>query len=340
MIFIITLLTFLFYYFASLAVDKPRKQQIFILCFISSSVVLRDIINITLNNDYYLYYNFKIFHKPDGFLSFLINEPYLYCIYSIFNNFFELKSDVFLAMYWFNFLINTSFFIWILTRRDVEVFKKMILFVLYYFVLGFVVLRNGPSYILFSLFFYYTFRDFKFKWVLLTPFMHISSCVILVTYFYRNKWYYIVTMLTPIILIFLFFLFSKFLHSLPAFESILFKINYYSKGMKAIGLAHKVFFIFVCCLFLTGVFLYKERMNHPILVTTMLVYTLSFFINPSVAHRFSPYILFALLLAPFSFAKGNGKVIIVNHLTVLLFPVFLYSLFLAHKNSLFLEWFS
>ena len=76
-------------------------------------------------------------------------------------------------------------------------------------------------------------------------------------------------------------------------------------------------------------------MLHPILITTMLFYGVAFFINPIVAHRFSPYILFALLLFPFDKLKNEKKIITLNKLTILLFPLFVYSLFNAHRTESF-----
>jgi hypothetical protein len=97
---------------------------------------------------------------------------------------------------------------------------------------------------------------------------------------------------------------------------------------------HFVFFIFIFSLVLMGVLLYKSKMLHPILVTTVLLYGISFFVNPIVASRFSPYLLFALLLFPFEKNRNIKILFLVNRLSILFFPIFLYSLFLAHKARL------
>ena len=80
---------------------------------------------------------------------------------------------------------------------------------------------------------------------------------------------------------------------------------------------------------------YKYKMLHPILITTLLFYTITFFINPIVAHRFSPYVFFALLLFPFDKIKNEKMVLLVNKLTIVLFPIFVYSLFNAHRTESF-----
>ncbi len=333
LIIVFLLFTFLSYYFACLATDGSKQKLIMIFSFVTFSCILRIVIDTSWNNDYYLYFNFKIFNKPTGFLSYLLNEPYLYSIYAFFNSFIAGKSQVFLAMYWFNFVINTLFFIWLVTRNDVEMWKKMFLFVLHYFFFGFVFLRNGPVYILFAMYFYYTFRNKKFYWIFITPFMHISSCLLLITYFHRWKNFYKIVF-GSFVTVFLFFLFFKsFLIHIKAFGSILYKINTYSKGMENIGLAHYFYFVFICSLVILGIALYKKQMLHPILIITVLFYSISFFINPIVAHRFSPYVFFALFLFPFNSLKDKKIIFLINRLTIFLFPIFLYAFFLGHKTK-------
>lgn len=331
------LFTFLSYYFACLASTGTKQKILYTGLFVVFSIALRVVLDVTLNNDYYYYYDFKIFHKPTSFLSFLVNEPYLYSVYAFFTFFFDAKKEVFLAMYWFNFLITTLFFIWLLYRKDVAMWKKMILFVFHYFLFGFVVLRNGPAYMLFALYFYYTFRSKKFNWILITPLMHISSCLLLVTYFHKWKNYFKGLLFAGIFITLFFLVLKPYLASIAAFTSIVSKIEIYSQGMPVVGFMHVLFFLFIFSLFLVGFLLYRKKMLHPILVTTLLFYGVTFFINPVVAHRFSPYVIFALLLFPFDALKNEKIVILLNRLTILLFPIFIYTLHIAHKNKLFID---
>jgi hypothetical protein len=331
------LFTFLSYYFACLASTGTKQKILYTGLFVVFSIALRVVLDVTLNNDYYYYYDFKIFHKPTSFLSFLVNEPYLYSVYAFFTFFFDAKKEVFLAMYWFNFLITTLFFIWLLYRKDVAMWKKMILFVFHYFLFGFVVLRNGPAYMLFALYFYYTFRSKKFNWILITPLMHISSCLLLVTYFHKWKNYFKGLLFAGIFITLFFLVLKPYLASIAAFTSIVSKIEIYSQGMPVVGFMHVLFFLFIFSLFLAGFLLYRKKMFHPILVTTLLFYGVTFFINPVVAHRFSPYVIFALLLFPFDTLKNEKMVVLLNRLTILLFPIFVYTLFNTHQHQLFMD---
>lgn len=320
------------YYAGCLSLEHKNKKFFCVAIFIICSFALRGLVNVKWNNDYYLYYDFQIFHKPSTFLSYLFNEPYLYSVYAFFNFFLDDKKGIFLAMYWFNFLLTTLFFLWLLFRSDVAAFKKMLLFVMHYFLFGYVLLRNAPAYMLFTMFYYYTFREKKFKWVLLTPLMHISSCLLLITYFHKWNYYFKMLLVLPIIVLSAYFILKPFLIEISAFESIFSKIEIYSQGMQSVGYMHVLFFLCIFALVGLGIVFYSKKMLHPILVTTFLFYSLTFFINPVVAHRFSPYLLFALLLFPFDTIKNHEKtVVVIDRITIFLFPMFVYFLLHSHR---------
>ncbi|WP_188050006.1 hypothetical protein [Flavobacterium sp. GP15] len=333
------LLVFLIYYIACSATLSSRNQSIWIIFFVIASVVLRMLVPNNLNNDYYYYYKFDIFHKPSSLLSYLINEPYLYSVYAFCSLFIEEKKDIFQAMYWFNFLIDTAFFIWLILRKDVEMWKKMLLFTLHYFVFGYVLLRNGPAYILFAMYFYYTFRNKKFTLVWLTPLLHISSCLMLVTYFHQWRHYFKALLAAPIIVFLSFLVFKPYLVSIYEFDIILSKITIYSEGIPFNSIMHVSFFVFIIVLTSLSFLLYKGKMLDPILVTTIFFYICTFFISPIVAHRFSPYFLFALLFFPFEEIDNSKTILVLNRYSILLLPIFIYTLFNTHKTKLYVELF-
>jgi len=158
---------------------------------------------------------------------------------------------------------------------------------------------------------------------------------VLVTYFHKWRHYLKILFLIPLLLVATFILFEPFLATIAAFDSILSKIDVYSQGIPVIGFLHILFFLLISFLIVSGFFFYKSKMLHPILITTILFYGVTFFINPVVAHRFSPYILFALLLFPFEKMRNENRVSLLNKLTILLFPLFVYSLFNAHRTESF-----
>lgn len=341
MILILGVLFFMFfsYYLACLYSFDSKKSFFFVFFFVLSSFFVRLLVLPSLNNDYLLYYNFQIFHKPNSIFSFLLNEPYLYLVYVFFDFFLDSKENVFLGMYWFNYLISTIFFTWLVKRIDVEAWKKMVLFVCYYFIITFVVLRNGPAYILFALYFYYSFRNEKFNWIFLTPFMHISSCLLLVVSFYKCKNYYSILTFVFLSIILIFLFGNTLLSHIEFFKSILNKIDIYSKGIVYTGIMHKIFFTFIVFLIFIGFLVYKKKMLHPILMTTFFIYIISYCINPVVAFRFSPYVILALMLYPFDSVLEKKHLRIVNLVTILFFPIFVYTISNTHQTLKIMELF-
>lgn len=327
---IFSFVTFLFYYLACFEYSNTKKKLLFIICFVICSLVLRNVIDPVLNNDFYLYYNFKIFKKPTGFLSFLINEPYLYYVYAFFDFFSDDKGVVFSCLYWFNHIITTFFFVWMLKLKDVEVWKKMLLFSIFYFFFAFVLLRNGPVYLLFALYFYYVFRIIKFNYVLFAPFMHISAILMLIVYFHKLKNYYLYFFIICILLPICFLIFKPILQEVNAFQVVLLKANEYSKLNNVAGIVDWLFFIFISFLMLAGAILYKKQIFHPFIITSAVFYYISYLINPVVAFRFSPYVLFSLLFMDFEELKNKKIFRLFNLLSIFLFPFYLFALYHTH----------
>lgn len=327
---VVAFVVFLFFYLGSCDLFNPSYQLPYIICFVIASFVLRYVVDPQWNNDYQLYFNFKIFQEPKSLLSIFIGEPYLYLVYSFFNFFSDDKEIVFLCMYWFNFLLSTIFFVWLLTRQDIQMWKKMFLFTCYYFFFSFVLLRNGPAYLLFAGYFYYTFREKKFYWVVLTPLMHLSSWVLLITLFHKKKIYFTFCILLAFLSAMSFFFLFPLLSEKDTFDKIVFKINAYSSGMAVVGIMHKLYFLLITILVLIGSLVYKKKMLHPIIVTTLVFYYLGFFINPVVGFRFSPFVFLALFLFNFDDFKNEKIVRILNLSSILFFPFFVYALFHTH----------
>ena len=216
-------------------------------------------------------------------------------------------------------------------KQNTTLINILLIFSIFYFFFGFVLLRNAPAYLLFAVFFYYSYRNLKFDYVLLTPFMHMSSILILIVYFYKWKKYYLF-FVTICILVPIFFLVSMpYLESIDFFRYVLWKINDYTKANIVIGYMHWLFFAFITVLFLLGIILYKKRMLHPFLVTTAFFYYVCYFVNPIMAFRFTPYVLFALLFLNSDPLKKQ-IVRILNFSSVFLCVIYLFILYHTHNK--------
>ncbi|GGF08239.1 hypothetical protein GCM10011518_16850 [Flavobacterium limi] len=122
-----------------------------------------------------------------------------------------------------------------------------------------------------------------------------------------------------------------YLENLDFFRYVLWKINDYSKVNIVIGYTHWLFFAFITLLYLLGIILYKKRMLHPFLVTTAFFYYVSYFVNPIMAFRFTPYVLFALLFLNFDPLKKQ-IVRILNLSSVFLCVIYLFILYHTHNK--------
>ena len=330
LIILFTFLLFIFYFLASFNTLKSDHRIIFISLFVLSSIVLRYLINPEINKDYYGYFNFNNFFEPKDFLSFFFTEPYLYFVYKFFTFFSSDAVTIFLGLYWFNLILTNIFFIWLVSRRDIAIWKKTLLFTFYYFLFAFVLLRNGPVYILFACFFYYSYRNKNFQAVLLTPFMHISSLAMMITMFHKKKYYLFILSTVLVIVPLMLFFIMPVLSDMLAFEKSLYKINAYSEEMDVVSVFHKMYFLFITVIVFVTFWIYKKKAFNPILLTAVGFYYIFFFLNPVVGFRFTPYVFFAILLFDFDGVYNKQVVKILNVASVLLFPYFLLTLFDTH----------
>lgn len=326
-----TICLFVAYYIASFNTFKIRHKYFFVIIYLIFSIVNRTTIPMELNKDYYGYFDLHNFDDKDDFVSFLFSEPYLYIIYKFFSLFTLDKKIVFDLIYWFNFLITNIFFVWLLTRYDISVWKKVTLFAFYYFLFAFVLLRNAPVYMIFACFFYYSYRDKKFYNIVLTPFMHLSALSLIITIFNKNKYYYkvlffILLILLPALLIYI----LPLLSSLLALQNSINKIDSYSAEMLSIGFFHRIYFVFVSIALAGAFFVYKSKAFNPILVTTAVLYYTSFFINPVLGYRFSPYVFMALLLFSFKDEFSPKWIKFSDYASFLLLPYFIFTLIDTH----------
>ena len=238
---------------------------------------------------------------------------------------------IFLGIYWFNLFVTNTFFIWLATRKDVQMWKKMLLFTFYYFLFGFVLLRNSPAYFLFGLYFYYSYRGIKFNKVLLTPFMHISSIAMLIIFFHKSKYYFRFFLIIIIILVSLTILvLMPLLSEMLVLQKSMSKFDSYSEEMEVVSVFHKIYFLFITFVFFITVFVYKKKIVNPIILTTLVFYYVGFIFNPVIGFRFTPYIFFAILLYNFEGDFNIRITKILNVISFLLFPYFLYTLFDTH----------
>ena len=326
---IISVLLFVIYYFSTWNHTHKHYKYLFLFLCISCSFFMRFVIPIELNKDYAGYSIFYDFDDPESLLDFLISEPYLYILYKFFNLFSVDKIIILKSIYWFNTFLTTIFFTWLALKKDVSVWKKNIFFVFYFFLFGFVVLRNAPAYILFTLFSYHGLRNTKFNYIFFMPFMHLSTLPILVSYFHKKKHYlkYLTILVIASIPLVIFYIYP-IINSLIEFESIKTKSEAYLGSESKTGIFHIIYFIFITIISFTIVKVHKNL--HPIIITTAFIYYIFFFINPVLGFRFSPYFIITWLLIKNQTNKYSQLNKILNYGSLLTVFYFIFTLYDTH----------
>jgi hypothetical protein len=334
MIIVISLITLIFfnYYFLCKNYSKPGNKFIFGFFFVFISIILRLLIDTSSSKDYFGYFELYNFDDTAGITSFLVSEPYLYLLYKFFGIFFGDKSVILDCIYWFNLFLCIYFFVWLAFRDDLELWKKITIFAFYFFLFSFVVLRNAPVYIIYSYFFYYSFRAVKYKITIITPFIHLSSLPLLFLLFYKEKNYF--KYLVIVLIIFSTLLILKYIpiiESIEVLQSTLSKFDVYLEEMEEISLSHQIFFGFISSILLLSWGFFRKQIFHPIIITTFLIYYFSYFINPVIGFRYSPYVILAILLTNFE-SKYEIKSLteILNNVIIVLLPYFIYTYYDTH----------
>jgi hypothetical protein len=328
---ITAIFSFVFYYLLCFNSQNIINKIFYIGLYLLFAIILRFIIAPELNKDYYGYFDLHNFEDPEDAVSFLFSEPYLYILYKLLSFIIVSKDTILLFIYWFNFIITNAFFIWLATRLDLNVWRKMVLFVFYYFLFAFVLLRNGPVYILFACFFYYSYRNQKFNKILFTPFMHLSAISLIVTLFHNNKYYLkiLFALLLLVLPVFIFYV-LPLLNDLIALQSSMHKVDSYSEQTLNVSIFHIIYFFIISTILVLVILVYKKYAFHPILITTSLFYYIAFYVNPVLGFRFSPYFIMAVI---FFFSDNTNKSKWNKYLDIVSFfmlPYFVFTLFETH----------
>lgn len=329
--FLISILFFNYYFLCQNHI-KYENKVFYLILFIFLSIVLRLLIPTDINKDYTGYYELYNYDNPENILSFLISEPYLFIVYKFFELFTSNKRIIIECIYWFNLLISLYFYIWLAFRKDIELWKKVVIFVFYYFLTSYIVLRNAPVYFIYSYFFYYSFRAIQYRKIFFSPFMHLSSAPFLLLLFYKSKNYFKYLSLALLLFIpVLFFVVFPIIDSIEELQQSLNKVDAYTEGESEVGVFHKIYFCFITLLFIINWLNIKKKLFHPLIITTFIIYYISFFINPVIGFRFSPYIILVLLLNNFE-GKYNFPALtkVLNLIIILLLPYFIFTFIDTH----------
>lgn len=273
---------------------KRNNTSFWFFCFLFVLLVflLRFEVPPEMSKDFIAYSKIPDLHNT-GF-SVLFIEPYRYFIYKIASLFFDKDENIVLFVYYFNLSINSVFFIWVAKLYDIPIWRKTLLFSLFFIVFSFVWLRASVAYIILGYFFYHAYRGENKLIGYFSLFVHLSSLPVIYLWVvkYVRKQFKLLMVVLLVIMSFVFF-------SSDYSSYVIYKIGYYvESGAEKENLKHQLYFFFFSCFFIGYLFFHKARLKDNFLLLLYMFYVLVFFINVVAAQRISHFLLIAILFLP------------------------------------------
>jgi hypothetical protein len=316
---LISTISFLFYFLSSIFSSKVIKI-LFAFLFCVSSLVLRLLVYNTELHDYDSYFSVIGSIDPEFSFKILFTEPYYFQLVNFLFKFFSAETSINIY-YGINYFCTTFFFVWLLFVENINPWKKVLLFSLFYYLLAYLLLRNTLAYLALG----YLFYRINFKEVSNFSFLawlsHLSSIPALFFGGFKNRTGDFILVFFLFLYIFLFSIIIKF-EIFQLYE----KFSSYQNSVEyGFSTFHKLYFYGF--LFLNLILFFFNRniiFNYsylPLLVTYIILQTT----NGVMGYRFSIYLIFYLLLF-----ISRGKVpsrldLILNYSAILLIFLSLYN---------------
>jgi len=292
MILLLVAFNFLFYFYFTLRTDLVYKL-LFSVFFVVSCIIIKLNIDITTVHDFAMYYKEIGTKQVKITFDILFKEPYYY---QFVNYLHQNQSDIssIKVIYTINFMLALGFFIWISFLEDISLWKKNVLFVLFFYFFSYVLIRNAPAYILVGVLFYYLHKNKFIKISFLSFLSHISSLSILVFSLFKNKpldRYFILYLI-------LFGFILKGILMVPFFDIRERFDNYYKISQNVNWIAHMWYFVFILGI---NIYLFLKNKNVVCNYTYSFIFITYLFLqftSPVLGYRFSIYMILYLLLNP------------------------------------------
>lgn len=301
--------------------------NVLVVIFIILSTALRFNVEIKDNLDYEGYILWDNSPIKLSLLT-IFAEPYFYVLSNVFYKFTKSSAEALYYIYHVNFIISTYFFIWLASKIDILLWKKMLLFTFYYFLFTYTTLRNGPAYILVAYMFYAIQRNRKYLAGYLSFLAHASALPALMATFLKFK----KPTTKVLILIVMLSVLLATVMQLPAFSHVSNKYDAYTDSdmKRDVTLFHKIYF---GVMILLNIYLFMYRRIYVftnIYIFMIMLYVWMYFQNPVMAFRFSVFIVTFLCLHPQD-QKIKRFDIFLNAISSIFVIGFLYTFYSNHK---------
>jgi hypothetical protein len=194
--------------------------------------------------------------------------------------------------YFIMFFVSILFFSWLSFIKDIQPWKKAMLFNLFFTLFTFVLLRNSIACFILAFYFYLSSKSIKTYLLYSSIIFHISVFpIILFDFFKKRKLdYYIILVFVFLLIciVFLFFDHSSLLYS--KFQDFKSRSHLYNYTF------HNVVFFLTLLFILCLGFYFKNILNNYFYALIFITYLILYFFNPVIGFRFSFYIFLYLLM--------------------------------------------
>jgi hypothetical protein len=316
---ILPIISFFFYFISSISVNKIIKIT-FSFLFVVSTLILRFLVQNSQLHDYDSYFSVIGAIEPEFSFNVLLTEPYYFQLVNLLFKYFSAETSI-NVFYGINYFFTTCFFIWLLFVKDIQPWKKVLLFSLFYYLLAYLLLRNTLAYLALAYMFYRINFKVVYKLSYAALLSHLSSLPALFFGCFKNKRGDLLLILSMVLYVFMFSL----IINVEAFRLYEKFSSYQDSTEYGFSMFHKVYFYGFLFLNLV-LFLYSRNIIYnysylPLFVT----YIILQISNGVMGYRFSIYLIFYLLL----FVSGKkvfGKLnLTLNYLSILLIFLSIYN---------------
>lgn len=295
--------------------------------FIGISVILRLLIPIPLVMDYAAYYSNHIYDYDFHGIMDIIVEPILKLVYNVSFFFLNDKKQTVHFIYWLNFS-GCTFLFYRISKYQLHLFKKMLLFSFFYFIFTYVLLRNGIPYLLVFIFFYElnNTRGRLGKLVLASFFHASAALVLLVRSVFEIKLERLIFFGLIVMTIVIGFAFNNIF----IFDYFTDKFLAYSEGANLRSIFHVIWMFFIFGVFIWSFIENVIQSSTLFFITLMIVYVILNYFNPVMGYRLSLYVMLFYLTLPIKNQKIVKYVPDLDLLSLSLFLLFYFNYATTH----------
>lgn len=279
-------------YYILLKSTSSKQAKIALILFLLLSVFVKSHLPLIAIRDFFTYNRVLIDKGKMGIrIEDVIFEPYFLLLSKMLLKWLSILQ-VLKIYYFILFMLAIAFFSWLAFLKDLSLWKKYLIFNLFFILFSFILLRNGIAYMMLAFFFYYLSKNRYFIFCFSAIIFHITSFPVLFLSFFRKK--KLNLFILPLAIIFI-LLFAYLFYD----SSSIFYLKFKDFKKNAAGYnypIHTLVFIMTLSIFI-GYFIYfKSLLNNYYYILLIFIYVILYYFNSVMGFRFSFYIILYLIM--------------------------------------------